>query len=77
MKIDAVNFVIDEIFSQQILHQNFYYHITLKLVNSSGSVGKFGQWHPVILFSKKMMLVEKQYKTYNEELLAIVRAFIT
>ena len=34
-------------------------------------------WHPVAFFSRKMILVETQYETYDQELLAIVEAFKT
>ena len=33
------------------------------------------QWHPVTYFSRKMIPVETRYKTYNAELLAIIKAF--
>ncbi len=36
-----------------------------------------GRWHPVVLFSRKMILAETRYKTHNGELLAIVKAFKT
>ena len=38
---------------------------------------KSGQWHPVALFSRKMILVETRYKTYNQERMAIVEVFKT
>ena len=34
-----------------------------------------GQWHPVAFWSRKLILAETRYKTYNQELLAIVAAF--
>ena len=34
-----------------------------------------GIWHSVIFWSRKMISAEQQYKTYNQELLAIVMAF--
>ncbi len=36
-----------------------------------------GRWHPVVFFAKKMILAETRYKTYDDELLAIVEAFKT
>ena len=36
-----------------------------------------GQWHLVAFFSRKMIPAETRYKTYNQELLAIVEAFET
>ena len=37
----------------------------------------FGKWHPVVYFSRKMILTETRYKTHNDKLLAIVEAFKT
>ena len=37
----------------------------------------FGQWHPVVYFSRKMIPAETWYKTHDTELLAIVEAFNT
>ena len=34
-----------------------------------------GQWYPVAFFSRKMILVEIWYKTYDNKLLAIVKIF--
>ena len=34
-----------------------------------------GQWHPVAFFSRKMIPVETWYKTHDDEVLAIVKAF--
>ena len=36
-----------------------------------------GQWHLVAFFSRKMVLAEIQYKTYNNKFLAIVKVFKT
>ena len=36
-----------------------------------------GQRHPVAYFSRKMIPAETRYKTYDDELLAIVEAFKT
>ena len=36
-----------------------------------------GQRHPVVFFSRKMILAEIQYKTHDGKLLAIVKAFKT
>ncbi len=36
-----------------------------------------GRWHPVALFSRKMIPAETRYETHNGELLAIVEAFKT
>ena len=36
---------------------------------------KQAQWHSIIFYSRKMILAEIRYKTYNQELLSIVAAF--
>ena len=36
-----------------------------------------GQWHPIVIFSRKIIPAETQYKTHNGELLAIIEAFKT
>ncbi len=36
-----------------------------------------GQWHPVVFFSRKMILAETGYETHDGDLLAIVEAFKT
>ena len=36
-----------------------------------------GQWHLVAFFSRKIIFVKTWYKTYNNEFLAIVKAFKT
>ena len=47
--------------------------------SSDGVVTKtdLGQWHPIAFFSRKMILAKTRYKTYDDELLAIVKAFKT
>ena len=34
-----------------------------------------GWWHPVVFYSRKMILAKTRYKTHNGELLGIVKAF--
>ena len=36
-----------------------------------------GRWHPLAFFSRKMILAETRYETYDGKLLAIVEAFKT
>ncbi len=36
-----------------------------------------GQWHPVALFFRKMILAETRYETHDGKLLAIVETFKT
>ena len=40
-------------------------------------LNNLGEWHLVVFFSYKMILVKTRYKTYNGELLAIVEVFKT
>ena len=44
---------------------------------SDFSKSEIDQWHPVVFFSRKMIPVKTQYKTYNLELLAIIETFKT
>ena len=37
----------------------------------------FDLWHPIDFFSKKIITIKIEYKTYNAKLLAIVEAFKT
>ena len=37
----------------------------------------FNQWYSVVFFSRKMIPTETRYKTHNEKLLAIIKAFKT
>lgn len=50
--------------------------MTHRILNSSKS-SKFGKWHSVGFFSKKMISTETWYKTHNQELIAIVKTFKT
>jgi len=33
-----------------------------------------GKWHPVVFYSKSLSSVEQNYKIYDKEMLAIIRA---
>ena len=46
-------------------------------VLSQLSSDDLGRWHPVAIFSRKMIPAETRYETHNYELLAIVEAFKT
>ena len=37
----------------------------------------FSQWHPIVYFFRKIIFAKTQNKTYNMELLAIIKAFKT
>ena len=45
--------------------------------NSNSSKSKIGQCYPIIFFSQKMISAKTCFKTYNQELLAIVKDFKT
>ena len=62
------------------------YHIRIEMDASGYAIsGVFsqltsndlGRWHLVAFFLQKMILAETRYKTYNSELLAIIKAFKT
>ena len=46
-------------------------------VFSQLTLDDFGLWHPVAIFSQKMIPVETRYKIHNDKLLAIVEDFKT
>ena len=71
IETDASNYTIGGILSQ--LTSDW---VTL---NSESNLTKydFGQWYLVAYFFRKMILTETRYKTYDRELLAIVKAFKT
>ena len=46
-------------------------------VLSQLTLDNLGWWHPVAFYSQKMILAKTRYKTYKNELLAIVEAFKT
>ena len=46
-------------------------------VLSQLTLNNLGWWHPVAFYSQKMILAKTWYKTYNDELLAIIEAFKT
>ncbi len=45
--------------------------------DSNFSKSKIGQWYPLAFFSWKMIPIEAQYKTHDQELLTIIEAFKT
>lgn len=52
----------DQIFSDHVIYENY----------SDFSKSGIDQWHPVIIFSRKMILAEMQYTTHDQKLLAII-----
>ena len=50
---------------------------TIDGVFSQLTLDNLGQWHPVALFSQKIIPTETRYKTHNGKFLAIVEAFKT
>ena len=62
------------------------HHIRIEMNVSGYAIGRVfsqltldysGRWHPVTYFSRKMILAETGYETYDGELLAIIEAFKT
>ncbi len=45
--------------------------------DSSSSLSKIGQWHLIAFFSQKIISVKTRYKTYDKELLTIIKTFKT
>lgn len=41
------------------------------------TLNNLGQWHPIAFFSRKIILAKTWYETYNDKLMAIVKAFET
>ncbi len=72
---DASGYAIGGVLSQMTSDQHSSGHVTHEDPNSSKS--EIGQWYPVAFFFQKMIPAETWYKTYNQELLAIVEAFKT
>ena len=61
-------------------------HIQIETDVSSYAIGEIfsqlilddlGEWHPIAFFFRKMILAETRYKTYDNELLAIIEVFKT
>ncbi len=52
-------------------------YVTHENLNPISSKSEIGQWHLVAFFSRKMIPPKIQYKTYDQELLAIVEVFKT
>ncbi len=77
IETNVLGYAIGEVLSQITLDQHSFGHMTHKNLNPISSYSKIDQWHPVVFFSQKMILAETRYKTYNQELLAIIEAFKT
>ncbi len=75
IETDTLGYAICRVLSQMTSDQHSSGHVTHKDPNFPKS--EIGQWHPVAFFFWKMIPAETQYKTHNQELLAIVEAFKT
>ncbi len=51
--------------------------MTNKDLNSDFPKSKIGQWHPIVFFSQKIILLKTRYETHNQEIRAIVEVFKT
>ena len=67
-------------------HFDLEYHIQIEIDASGYAIGRIfsqltlddlGQWHLIAFFSKKVIFAKTRYKTYDRELLAIIKAFKT
>ena len=65
-----------------LIHFNPEFHLRIKtdalgyaLAGILSQLVSEGTWHPVTFWSRKMIPAEQQYKTHDQELLAIVMAF--
>lgn len=69
-----MDFAISKIFSQLTFDQSFSGHVIYKNLNSSAK-SKIDIWHPVVFLSRKIISAKTWYKTYDQEVQAIVDAF--
>ncbi len=72
-----MGYAISGVLNQMTLAQPSSNHVTRKNLKSNFSKFKIDQWHLVAFFSWKIISVETWYKTYNQELLAIIEVFKT
>ena len=83
IETDVLGYVIGRVLNQMTLDyldyldQFFSNYITYKNLDLIFSQSKISQWHPIAFFSWKKIPAETWYKTYNQELLAIVKVFKT
>ncbi len=77
IETNALGYAIGGVLSQMTSDQYSSGHVTHEDPNSDFPKSEIGQWHPVAFFSRKMIPAETRYKTYDQELLAIVEAFKT
>ncbi len=75
IETDVSGYAIGKVLSQITSNQHSSRHVTHKDPNSSKS--EIGQWHLVVFFSRKMIPTKTEYKTHDQELLAIIEAFKT
>ncbi len=80
IETNASGYVIGGVLNQMTLDhldQLFSNPVTYINLNPIFSKSEIGQWYPIAFFSRKMISAETQYKTHNQELLAIVEVFKT
>ncbi len=77
IETDTLGYAIGGILRQMTSDQHSFSYVIHKDPNSDFPKSEIGQWHQVAFFSQKMIPAKTQYKTYNQELLAIIKAFKT
>lgn len=77
IETDASRYTISGVLSQMTSDQISSNHVTHKNLDSNFSKPEIGQWHLIAFFSQKMIPTETRYKTYDQELLSIVKTFKT
>ncbi len=77
IETDTSGYAIGGVLSQMTSDQHSSGHVIHKSLNPISSNSEIGHCHSIAFFSQKMISAETWYKTHNQELLAIVKAFKT
>ncbi len=72
-EIDTSGYTIGEVLNQLTFQKNLVGKMIYK-PNLDNLLSKIGQWYVVAFFSKKMIFMKTNYKTYNSKILAIIKA---
>ncbi len=77
IETNALEYAIGGFQSQMTSNQHFSGHVTHENPNSDFPKSEIGQWHPIAFFSRMIIHIETRYKTHDQELLVIIKAFKT